>query len=108
MDQEAQVSIKPNALNELESAFDYYAENYSPEYAEKFRVDFYNQEGKIQAHFLGFGECRFLPTRRRIYRNLSWGDYLIICKIKPASIKALSLFHTKRDPRRLKRLRRVK
>lgn len=108
MAQKKEVIIRQHAFDELFEAFNYYAETYSNEYAERFRIEFYEQVDRISGHEHLFPECRFLTTKTRIYRNIIWGNYLIIYKINSLSVDVLSLFHTKRNPSKLKRLRKVK
>lgn len=108
MERQIQVIVKQSALNDLESAYQYYREHYSLVYAEKFRLDFFEQVRAISPNPLMHPECRFLPTKNQTYRNIIWGNYLIVFKVKKASIEVLLLFHTKQHPKRLKVAKRVK
>jgi plasmid stabilization system protein ParE len=56
-----------------------------------------------------YPECLDLPTKNHIYRKAVYaGTYKIIFKIVKDEIWVLDVFHGKRNPRRLKKLRRVK
>lgn len=106
--EEFEVVIKEYALEQLEQEYFYHTENYSIAYAEKFRIDFFRKVSGILPYHLGHPECRFLPTRRHIYRNIIWGNYLIVYKVKKKVIEVLCLFHSKQNPKKLKKLRRLK
>ena len=100
--------IRNNVFEELDEQLNYFIDNNSAEYALRFANDFVKQLQNILPHYRSFPECRYLPTTRRKYRNIVWGNYWIIYKITPKAVEVLSLFHTKRNPSRLSRLRKLK
>jgi len=100
--------IRNNVFEELDEQLNYFINNDSAEYALRFANDFVQQLQGILPHYRSFPECRYLLTKKRTYRNIVWGNYWIIYKITPHAIEVLSLFHTKRNPSRLSRLRRLK
>ena len=108
MDKKVQKSlvIKEDALAELEEQVVYFCLNYSATYAEQFRLDFFKTVFSILPNPNIYPECRFLPTITQMYRNIVWGNYLIIYKIKPKTVEILSLFHCKQKPTKIKMLRR--
>ena len=108
MEKQLQIIIRESALIDLEKECKYLAENYSVDYAEKFRLAFFEEIKTILPHPVIYPECRFLKTKGRIYRNIIWGNYLIIYKIKGHHIEILVLFHTKQHPKKLKRARRMR
>ena len=108
MEVEKEIDIKQNCFDELENHFDYYSENYSMRFAESFRAEFFAIVFSIPIFHLKYPECRYLPTKNKIYRCLAWGDFVIIYKIKPKTIDVLSLFHAHQNPNKLKSLRRIK
>ena len=108
MEKQIQIIVKEAALNDLEKECLYLAENYSVQYSEKFRLTFFEQITTILPNPLIYPECRFLSTKRKIYRNIIWHNYLIIYKIKKQSVEVLILFHTKQRPAKLKAVKRRK
>jgi plasmid stabilization system protein ParE len=108
MEKPLQIIIKQSALNDLEEQYHFYAENYSLDFAEKFRTSFFNEIKTILPNPLKFSECRFLPTKNKVYRNIVWDNYLIIFKLKKSSVDVLVLHHTKQHPKKLKAARRIK
>jgi plasmid stabilization system protein ParE len=56
-----------------------------------------------------FQECPELPTKNHIYRKATYaGMYKIIYKILKQQIWILDVFHGKRSPAQLKKLKRIK
>ena len=108
MEKQIQVVIKDAALKELAAQYDYYANNYSIRYAEKFRLEFFQQVKSILPQPLHYPECRFLPTKNQVYRNIVWGNYLIVYKVKKHTVEVLVLFHTKQHQKKLSKARRIK
>ena len=106
MEKQIQIVVKEAALNDLEKECLYLAENYSVRYAEKFRLAFFEQIVTILPNPLKYPECRFLPTKRKMYRNIIWQNYLIIYKVKKLVVEVLILFHTKQRPAKLKAIKK--
>jgi|GEM_PF-919546 plasmid stabilization system protein ParE len=106
MEKQIQIIVKEAALNDLEKECLHLAENYSVRYSEKFRLAFFEQIITILPNPLKYPECRFLPTKRKMYRNIIWQNYLIVYKVKKAVIEVLILFHTKQRPAKLKAIKK--
>ncbi|MCW5908158.1 MAG: type II toxin-antitoxin system RelE/ParE family toxin [Chitinophagales bacterium] len=103
--EKVRIEISEFAEAELKAEYLFYYEHYSSRYAERFRTDFYKQVAAILPHPEKFPECRFLSTKGKIYRNIIWGNYLIIFRIRAQAIQVLTLFHTKQHPSKIKQTR---
>ncbi len=66
------IEISEFVEEELKTACRYFEENYSTRYAERFRKTFYENIRTILPYPLKYPECRYLPTKRKIYRNIIW------------------------------------
>jgi hypothetical protein len=106
MEEQKEIVIKEYAFKQLEEEFNYYSDDYSINYAEKFRKEFFATIIKILPNYQRFPECRFLITKNKIYRNIFWKNYLIVLKIRKPTIEVLCLFHTKQNPSKLKKIRK--
>ena len=103
--EEIKIEISEFAEAELKAECLYFEEHYSARYAERFRIEFYKQVKTILPHPLKYPECRYLLSKKKIYRNIIWGNYLIIYRIKQNRIQVLTLFHTKQHPSKMKQTR---
>lgn len=103
-----EIIIKAQARIDILNHYTYYAENYSVRYAERFLNGFIKQVETILPLIWTNPECRFLPTKNNIYRNIVWGDYLIVYKILKKEIWVVGVFHTKQKPSKIKSYRKVK
>ncbi len=72
------------------------------------KTDFMLKVDSILPNPYIYPECRFLPTKTQIYRNIIWGNYLIIYKVKKDIVEVLSVFHTKQKPSKIKLVRKKK
>lgn len=103
-----EIVITPHALLTVHTEFTYLKEFVTERLAHKFKSDFVKKVDSIFPHYLNYPECRFLPTKNNIYRNIIWGKYLIVYKILKKEILVLGVFHSKQNPAKLKAYRRVK
>ena len=101
-----QIEISEFVEAELDAECKYFEEHYSEKYAKQFWREFYEQINSILPDPLKYAECRFLPTKKKIYRNIVWGNYLIIFRTKSSLVQVLTLFHTKQHPNKIKQTRR--
>ena len=98
--------IADSAYDELHSEIHYHKLNTSEVFAATMKTDFMRRVDSILPNPYIYPECRFLSTMTQICRNIVWGNYLIIYKIKRDSIEVLSLFHTKQKPSKIKLTRK--
>ena len=108
MEKPKEIIIKEFAFKQLEEEYKYYSTIYSIDFAEEFRIQFFELINKILPSYNSNPECRFLPTKNKIYRNIIWNRYLIVYKINRNTIDILSIFHSKQNPDKLKQVRRIK
>ena|ERR1035437_4011550 len=53
-------------------------------------------------------ECKHLPTKGKIYRNIIFGKYIVIYRITPKNVEVLTLIHTSRSVAKIKTARSIK
>src|ERR1041385_2295249 len=93
--EEIRIVISALAEAELKAECLFLEDHYSTRYAERFRIEFYEQVSTIFPHPLKYPECRYLLTKKRIYRNIIWGNCLIIYRFKHKEIQVLTLLSYK-------------
>jgi plasmid stabilization system protein ParE len=98
--------IADAALKDLNNEIIYHRLHTSEIFAARLKKEFMNQVDSICLNPYIYPECRFLPTKTQIYRNIIWGNYLIIYKIKREIVEVLSLFHTRQKPAKIKWMRK--
>jgi plasmid stabilization system protein ParE len=87
------------AYIELDSAF----------HAERVRLEILKLGNSLFDNPYKFQECLELPAKNHIYRKATYaGAYKIIYKIVKNEIRVLEVFHGRRSPAALKRLRRIR
>ncbi len=53
-------------------------------------------------------ECKHLPTKGKIYRNIIFGKYLVIYRITIERVEILTLVHSSRSVKKIKATRSIK
>jgi toxin ParE1/3/4 len=53
-------------------------------------------------------ECKHLPSKGKIYRNIIFGKYLVIYRITPNKVEVLALLHSSRSVKKIKATRSIK
>ena len=66
---------------------------FGPITAKSFVADIYSRVWSLDSMYLLHVECRHLPTKNKIYRNIIIGSYLIIYRINAESIEVLRILH---------------
>lgn len=53
-------------------------------------------------------ECKHLPTKGKIYRNIIFGKYLVIYRITAERVEILTMLHSSRSVAQIKGARKIK
>jgi toxin ParE1/3/4 len=76
--------------------------------AKSFIADIYSRVWSLDRMYLLHVECRHLPTKNKIYRNIILGSYLIIYRIKAGYVEVLRILHSHSSIRRIKSSRQIR
>ena len=58
--------------------------------------------------YLIYPECRFLPTKSHLYRNIILESHLIIYRVKTERIEVLRAIHSQSSISRIRSVRKIK
>ena len=103
-----EIIITPHALLTVYNEFTYLKEFASDKIAHEFKTGFVEKVDAILPHYFIYPECRFLITKNNLYRNIVWGNYLLVFKVLKNEILVLGVFHALQNPKKLKAYRRIK
>ncbi len=90
---EVKVSSLFNA--DLINVFEYGEETFGYTAAKVFIGEIYNFVWNLDRMYLAHPECRFIPTKSKMYRNIVLGSYLIIYRITDVRIEVLRVINSK-------------
>lgn len=88
--------------------YEYGEATFGVKLADYFIEEIYLAIEKLSTNYLLHPECRHLETKTKIYRNIIFGSYLIIYRIKANRIEVLRAFHGSRSPKTIKTVRKIK
>ncbi len=95
------------AKNRLVEVYEYIESKTSINIAEKVTLELADAAESTRKNPFLFSECKELSTKTKAYRNIIKWNYRIIYKITSDYILILDIFHCKRNPKELKKLRRI-
>jgi len=108
MEEKLKVTWTPEALSALRNVYDFIALD-SIFQAERISTEITLFAASFNLYPLKYQECEYLTTKKRMYRKATYADtYKIIYKILKDEILILDVFHGKRNPTQLRKLRSIK
>ncbi len=104
-----QINLLDNAVENLREIKHYIAvEKQQPLNAIKVSLAFSEMFKKIEKQPWAYKECKEIPTTNHIYRRAVCFDWLIIFKIKEATILIIGIIHGSRKSSKIRQLRKMK
>jgi toxin ParE1/3/4 len=83
---------------DLADIYQYGTETFGLALADAFLEEIYQLLIQLSTRFYSHPECKFIPTKDKVYRNIIFGSYLIIYRVYPDKIEVLRAFHSSRSP----------
>ncbi len=75
--------------------------------AKSFIADIYSRVWSRDQMYLLHPECRHLPTKSKMYRNIILGSYLVIYRVTKETIKVLRIIHSHSSIKKIKGARKA-
>lgn len=92
----------------LQGVYNYGAEAFGDFLADLFFERLKNIIDELEYQYELHPECKYLPTKGKIYRNIIFGKYLVIYRITPTKIEVLAMLHSSRSVTKIKAVRGIK
>ena len=109
MEKKVRQVVRSNYIpSDLVEIYEYGVETFGKTMADIFIDEITYIIEELSHRFTLYPECRFLPTKTKIYRNIIFGKYLVIYRITPGKIEVLRALHGSRSVRIIKAIRSVK
>jgi plasmid stabilization system protein ParE len=110
---EERISRKPyDVSNQFYSSraqiFEYSSEVFGCFQAEKYDQKIEKLISSLSDYFTFYPECRHLPTKSRMYRNIILGAHLIIYRITNERIEVLDIIHSASSISRIRQTRNIR
>lgn len=102
------VVVAKNAQSDIKAVFEYGADSFGFVAAKAFVSEVYMSIWNLDYQYLMHPECRFIPTRSKMYRNVIQGNYLIIYRITPKRIEVLRVLNSQVSIRKIRTAQRTK
>ena len=102
------VVVAKIAQSDIKAVFEYGADSFGFVAAKAFVSEVYMSIWNLDCQYLMHPECRFIPTRSKMYRNVIQGNYLIIYRITPKRIEVLRVLNSQVSIRKIRTAQRTK
>ena len=107
--QTRKVRILNKAFQDIDEIANFIAiNNQQPLNAIKVTEAIFETVKKIGQKPFAYKECGQIPTKTKIYRQAKCLSWIIVFKILKAEILLLGVIHGARNPKKLRKLRRIK
>ena len=93
---------------DIKAVFEYGAETFGFIAAKAFVAEVYMSIWGLDYQYNMHSECRFLPTKSKMYRNIIQGNYLIIYRITPKRVEILRVLNSRVSIRKIRKARGAK
>ena len=93
---------------DIKAVFEYGAETFGFIAAKAFVAEVYMSIWGLDYQYNMHPECRFLPTRSKMYRNIIQGNFLIIYRITPKKVEVLRVINSRMSIRKIRTARGAK
>lgn len=107
-DQTLEVVVSDVALVSLEQIYEYGIETFAYTAATVFIEELITRIEDLSSSYLLYPECRYLPTKSKMYRILIHGSYATIYRITPGRVEVLNVIHNSRSVAFVKSSRKIK
>jgi toxin ParE1/3/4 len=97
-----EVVLTTLAQADIKAVFEYGAETFGFIAAKAFVAEVYMSIWGLDYQYNMHPECRFLPTKSKMYRNIIQGNYLIIYRITPKRVEVLRVFNSRVSIRKIR------
>lgn len=94
-------------LTELQDIFEYGEITFGERAALSFYSELSLIVNKLETQYLLHPECRHLETKDKIYRNIIFGSYFTIYRIRLNKIEVLRSFQSSRSPKDFKLIKKI-
>ena len=106
--QERPVILSPFAEQDIQDIYLYGIETFGKNAAEIFKAELMFFIRALKNLYQTHPECRFIPTKSRMYRNIIFGSYLVIYRITPKQIEVLKAISSRMSVTSIRSARSIK
>lgn len=102
-----QVRLSGEFSIDVDNIFQYGIETFGIKQAEIYENEIWQLVESLSHNYLLFPECRYLPSKSKMYRWIILDAHLIIYRITETEIQVLRIVHEKRSISKIKAIRRI-
>lgn len=105
---ELQVRLSKEFNLDLDDIFQHGVDIFGIRQAEIYENEIWQLIERLSLSYLLFPECRYLPTKSKMYRWIILDAHLIIYRIAENEVQVLRILHSKRSVNKIKASRKMR
>ena len=103
-----QVKVSDPFYESNEQVYDFGCETFGYFQAERYRQKIRQAIATLSEFYTAYPECRHLPTKSRMYRNIILDSHLIIYRITNERVEVLDIIHSASSIRKIRSVRSIR
>ena len=93
---------------DTDNVYNYGKEIFGENQARKYESIIDKITAELALSYLMYPECRYIPTKGHLYRNIILESHLIIYRVKTERIEVLRAIHSQSSISRIRSVRKIK
>ena len=102
-----EVKVSNQFYESFEQVYEFGCETFGYFRAESYKQQIRRSLDTLHGFYLAYPECRHLPTKSRMYRNIILDAHLIIYRITHDRIEVLDILHSASSIRKIRDVRKI-
>ncbi|MCL2511730.1 MAG: type II toxin-antitoxin system RelE/ParE family toxin [Bacteroidales bacterium] len=102
-----QVKVSDRFYESFEQIYDFGFETFGYFQAERYRQKIRMALDTLPDRYLSYPECRHIPTKSRMYRNIIFDAHLIVYRITGIRIEVLDIIHAASSIGKIRNVRKI-
>jgi plasmid stabilization system protein ParE len=103
-----QVKVSDRFYESFEQVYYFGFETFGYFQAEHYRQKIRNSLDTLHDRYLSYPECRHIPTKTLMYRNIILDAHLIVYRITNTRIEVLDIIHTASSIGKIRSIRKIR
>ena len=103
-----QVVFSLQYVIDTDNIYNYGKEIFGENQAQKYESNLDKITTELTISYWMYPECRYIPTKGHLYRNVILESHLIIYRVKPERIEVLRVIHSQSSISNIRSVRKIK
>ena len=103
-----QVIVSDHFYESMEQIYSFGLDTFGYFQAERYKQKIRKSLDTLSAYYTAYPECRHIPTKSRMYRNIILDAHLIVYRVTDTRIEVLDITHAASSINKIRRIRKIR